>query len=77
VADDKLTLQLTPDEALVLYEFLARYSDSDSLETVDQAEQRALWNLHGILERQMVEIFDPDYRKLVAGARERLRDPTD
>jgi hypothetical protein len=77
VADENYTFQLTPDETLVLYEFLARYGESDSLETVDQAEQRALWNLHAILERQMVEILDPDYRNLVAAARQRLRDPPD
>jgi hypothetical protein len=34
-------LELTADEAPVLFEFLSRYSDNDVLSTVDQSEQRA------------------------------------
>jgi len=36
-------------------ELLSRYSDSESLVIEDQAEQRALWNLLCVLERQLVE----------------------
>jgi hypothetical protein len=65
-------LELTADEALVLFEFLSRYSDSNSLSLVDQAEQRALWNLCCLLESQLVEPFRPDYDALVSAARDRL-----
>jgi hypothetical protein len=75
VADDAVSLDLTADEALVLYEFLARYTNSDQLETVDQAEQRALWNLCAMLERSLVAPFDADYAAQLALARGRLRDP--
>jgi hypothetical protein len=75
VASDRVSLDLTADEALVLFEFLSRYSDSERLETVDQAEQRALWNLCALLERSLVPSFDPDYADQLASARGRLRDP--
>ena len=71
---EPISLELTRDEALVLFEFLARYDESDQLGTVDQAEERALWHLHAMLERVMVEPFSPEYAELLAAARERLRD---
>jgi hypothetical protein len=74
VASKTVPLNLTADEALVLYEFLTRYTDSDQLETVDQAEQRALWNLCALLERALAQPFDPSYADLLASARGRLRD---
>jgi len=40
----------------------------------DQAEQRALWNLLCVLERQLVEPLRPEYVELLRRARERLRD---
>lgn len=69
---DPVRLELTADEALVLFEFLSRYSDSNSLSLVDQAEQRALWNLCCLLESQLVEPFRSDYDALVSAARDRL-----
>lgn len=40
--NSEVHITLTGDEALVLFELLRRYSDSDQLNIVDQAEQRAL-----------------------------------
>jgi hypothetical protein len=75
VADENaIHLSLTNDEALVLFDFLVRYAESDKLETVDQAEQRALWNLCAVLEKSLVEPLDPAYDDLVTAARERLWD---
>lgn len=70
----KVQIELTSDEALVLFELLSRYSDSESLVIEDQAEQRALWNLLCVLERQLVEPLRPEYVDLLQRARERLRD---
>jgi len=74
--NEPVTIDLTPDEALVLFDFLSRYNDSDRLETVDQAEQRVLWDLCASLERVLVAPFDPKYVELLAAARDRVRDPT-
>jgi hypothetical protein len=72
-----VSLDLTSDEALVLFEFVWRYTESDRLEVTDQAEQIALWKLCRHLEKALVEPFDPAYDELLAAARQRLRDLMD
>jgi hypothetical protein len=67
-------LVLTADEAVVLFEFLRRYSDSNDLTIVDQAEQRALWNLCCVLERGALAPITGDWPVLLQQARARLRD---
>jgi hypothetical protein len=74
---EPVRLELTGDEALVLFEFLARFDDDGTLAVQDQAEVRALWNLHCLLQKQLVEIFHPEYNALLAAARDRLRDPAE
>jgi hypothetical protein len=66
-------LVLSPDEALVSFEFVSRFTDSDQLSIADQSEARALWNLCGRLEKQLSEPFSPRYSELLAQARLRLR----
>lgn len=68
-----VVLHLTGDEALVLFEWLARFNASEH-SVDDQVEQRALWNLEAALERQLVAPFAEDYAKQLAEARARLRD---
>ena len=59
----------------MLFELLSRYSDSGSLQTIDQAEERVLWDLCALLERSLVAPLAPDYTEQLASARARLRDP--
>ena len=74
---EPVRIELTGDEALVLFEFLARFDDHEVLIVQDQAEERALWNLQCLLEKQLVEIFDPNYKALLEAVRGRLRDPVE
>jgi hypothetical protein len=67
-------IELTTDEALVLFEFLQRFSESDALTLEDQAEQRVLWNLCCVMEKTLSEPFAVNYAELLAQARDRLRD---
>lgn len=71
---EEVAINLTKDEALVLFEFLSRFSDEDRLSIEDQAEQRALWNLTCILEKVLAEPFSEDWSNIIFAARERLRD---
>jgi hypothetical protein len=71
----KILVELTNQEALVLFEFLRRCDDENTYKFADQAEERMLWKLEGILEKQLVEIFSPDYGRLLEEAREQIRDP--
>jgi hypothetical protein len=69
-----VTVQLTADEALVLFEFLQRFSETEVLSIQDQAEERALWNVGCLLEKSLSEPFAGNYQELLAQARDRLRD---
>jgi hypothetical protein len=69
-----MQLNLTEDEALVLFELLSRFSEDSILGIADQAEQRVLWNLQAILEQALLEPFQQNYQQQLATARDRLRD---
>ena len=70
-----VTLTLSPDEAVVLFDWLHRFNSEKKHRFEDQAEQRALWNLEASLESTLVELFKPEYGEILAAARSRLRDP--
>jgi hypothetical protein len=38
----------------------------------DAAERQAIWNLVGLLESTLVELFMPDYKPIVEEAKRRL-----
>jgi hypothetical protein len=69
-----IPLPLTFDEAVVLFEFLQRYSNTDRLTIEDQAEQRTLWNLSCMFEKHVTIPIGRNYADLLAEARDRLRD---
>ena len=74
-SDRTVELRLTPDDALVLFEWLHRLEDEDSLDSLPgllAGEKVALWRLSGALERTLVEPFHAEYDRLVAEARDRL-----
>lgn len=72
---NKINIELTRSEALVLFEYLRRCDDDGKYSFVDQAEQRVTWDLECMLEKQLSEIFDPNYRELLRSAWEAIRDP--
>ena len=66
-------IQLDADAALVLFELLARFDQTDRFEFEDSAEEWARVMLHGALERALVEPFHPDYVNLLQAARARIK----
>ena len=72
---EKISIELTKDETLVLFEFLARFNETEHSDIFeDQAEQKVLWIIEGQLEKQLVEPFRPDYKKIINEARNKIRD---
>ena len=69
-----MNIELNNDEALVLYEFIARSNNSGRFEILDQSEQRILWDIECLLEKELVEPFKPNYIELLESSRKRLRD---
>jgi len=72
-----VSLTLTHDEALVLFELLSRYDDTEQLSVDVPAEELALWRLHGALQRILVAPLQPDYNEQLQQARQRLCPGTD
>jgi hypothetical protein len=70
-----VTITLTPDEALVLFDYLSRCQQkgNDFSGPVDEPERIALWNLLALLEGVLVEPFLGDYGDRVERARASLR----
>jgi len=67
-----VSITLSRDEALVLFECVSRFSQTDELGIEDPAEKQALWSVCNELEQALVEPLLPDYRDRLEGARERL-----
>lgn len=72
--DTTISLPLSLDEAVVLFEFIRRFSDTDTLAIEDQAEQRALWNLCCVFEKHLNLPMEGNYAEILRMARDRLRD---
>jgi hypothetical protein len=70
----KITVELSRQEALILYEYLRRCDDDGTNKFADQAEERVLWTLEGHLEKALHEIFDPNYGELLRQAWAEVRD---
>ena len=72
--ENAVILQLTKSQALVLFEFLSRFSSEETLAIHDQAEERVLWNLCADLECLLVEPLGVDYAQKLSEARDEIRD---
>jgi hypothetical protein len=68
-------IELTEDEALVLFDLLADYAVADEgrvLPIRSAAERNALWAVEAALERSLVAPFRENYAEVLKGARSRL-----
>ena len=64
---DKLSLNLTKNEALVLFDFLSRFNQSENnIIFEDKAEQKIFWTIEALLEKQLTEPFLPNYKTLLS-----------
>jgi hypothetical protein len=69
----RITIELTRDEAVVLFELLARDESATGIVAVEhEAERKVLWILEGLLENVLVEPLRSDYRDLVETARKNV-----
>jgi hypothetical protein len=66
------TLKISEDEALVLFEYFARFDETDDLSFRHPAEYLALERLAAQIDKTTSAMFKPEYRQLLASARERI-----
>ena len=72
MVDQPIALQLSTDEALVLFEYLSSWRDSASLAFEHPTEEAALLAVSHELDRQFSEPFSSGYAELVRAARQKL-----
>lgn len=73
--DADVLLTLSREQALVFYDWLARFNDSDHAAFEDQSEERVLFDLEAVLEKALEETLSRDYDKKLAKSRDAIRDP--
>jgi len=67
-----MRIELSNDEALVLFELIARFEVQDAPPWSEPGEKQVIGRIEGQLEKALVEPFKPNYNKLVEQARHRL-----
>ena len=70
----KVKIELTSDEALVLYDWLTRFNQRADTDFADQAEERVLFDLEALLEKTLVAPLQSDYANALVQARSKVRD---
>ena len=71
---EEVTLRLSQDEALVLFELVSRFSEKKKLNIEDQAEEKVLWGICCSLEASLTQPLSADYAAALAKARLLVRD---
>lgn len=71
-----VAITLTKAEAIVLFDLLSRFSETDRMSFEHKAENQVLSNLCCVLESALAEPFRENYRELLQAARESLQ-PTE
>ena len=72
---EKINIEMSKEEAVVLFEYLSRFNEYEDLKRFeDQSEQRVLWDVECILEKELSEPLRADYQEIVNKAREVVRD---
>ncbi|HCA58581.1 MAG TPA: hypothetical protein DEP46_11415 [Blastocatellia bacterium] len=77
MSERAIKIELSLNEALVLSEFVDRYTNTNQLTIEDQAEQRVLWNICCELEKVLIEPFMKGYPEMLEKARAEVRDSLD
>ena len=69
---NKYSLEITEDEAIVLFEFFERFGDTDKLEFEHPAEYIALMKVSGQIDKTTAAMFKTNYAELLSEARNRI-----
>ncbi|SDZ31930.1 hypothetical protein SAMN04487866_1411 [Thermoactinomyces sp. DSM 45891] len=72
--ESKITIGLSPEEAIVFYDWICRFNEEEYTEFEDQAEQRVLWDIESILESKLAAPLNSKYDDLLQVARSKIRD---
>ena len=71
----RVRIELSGSEALVLCSWLNRFNESGDATFEDQAEERVFWDLECSLERLLGAPLRQDHQAALRDARNEVRDP--
>lgn len=71
--DQNIDISLPKDDALILFDWLARFNEG-SIHTTDEVEKQILFNLEATFEKLLVEPFAANYNEIIALTKARIRD---
>jgi hypothetical protein len=66
-----MKIELSNDEALILYEWLAS-QEGPTYKVGDDAEQIVLWKVEGMLEKEVPMVFGDNYKDEINNAKNRI-----
>lgn len=69
---EKIMIEISKDDALILFDWLARFTEG-SCDQTDEIERQSLCNLEAAFEEILVEPFDEKYNEIIAQTKERVR----
>ena len=67
-----IQIELSDDEALILFEWIAQREEANKDEDPVATETKVFWTIEAQLENTLCEPFDPDYLRLLEEARSRV-----
>ncbi len=70
--NEEVVLKFSKAEAIVLFEFTSRFTNTKELKIIDPSEQRVLWNICAMLEGVLVEPLKENYLDILNGARRKV-----
>lgn len=70
---DKVKVELSRNEALVLVDFLLRFRDNELLAVEDESEVQVLYDLCAMVESEVPELLDEKYVDLLWNARDAIK----
>ncbi len=69
--EEKVNLSLSPQEALVLFEWLTSSDEVGGTKAFacDDAERQVLWDIQSQLEKILADVFTSNYKEKLASAK--------
>ena len=68
-----MTIDLSHDELVGLYDLLHRLEDAEDI-FQDMAERQVFWHIQAQLDKELVEPFQADYQAIIEAARRAVRE---
>lgn len=68
----KIQIEISEDEAIVLFEFFERFAEKEKLYFVHPAEYLALMKISGQIDKSTSAMFRKDYGEILKNARENI-----